>query len=364
MTPFEQFLCLFLILISGYISSSEIALFSLSRFQLRSIKEHLRPSVHQNIKRLLADPGGLLMTILVINEILNISLSTMITNAVAVSPHPDESSFFSFLPSWALHSLLGTLITAPLVLLACEITPKVIGARANQLVASLTADSLLLLYNFFKPIRILLGWLIFGRSRKRSRLTSEKITPSTKDEILKESDFLLMIEEGHRDGTIRENEVNLIKKVFELDHIRVSETLKPLSETVTISAQTTVKQALHFIRNQKYSRIPVISGTTPTKKVVGILYAKDLLLAKLDPELLELNITAIMRKPLFVSENIRLSSLFRRLKQERTHLAIIQKDHGIPLGIMTMSDVLEALFEDILEIDEKEDATNESRGSS
>lgn len=363
MSPIELFICVFLILISGYISSAEIALFSLSRFQLRSIKEHLRPSIHQNIKRLLGDPGGLLMTILVINEIINISLSAMITNAVAINPH-SENGFFSFLPSWALHSLLGTLITAPIVLFACEITPKVIGARANQLVASLTADSLLVLYNFFMPVRILLGRMIFGQSRKIKRINSEKTIVSTKDDILKESDFLLMLEEGHREGTIRENEVNLIKKVFELDHIRVSETLKPLSETVTISSQTTVKQALNFIRNQKYSRIPVISGSSPTKKIIGILYAKDLLLAKLDPELLELNITAIMRKPLFVSETIRLNSLFRRLKQERTHMAIIQKDHGIPIGIMTMSDVLETLFEDILEIDEKEDVTNEPRGSS
>lgn len=357
MTPFESFLCILLIFISGYISASEIALFSLSRFQLRSIKEHLRPSVHQKIKKLLSDPGGLLVTILVINEILNISLSAIITHAIAMNPQisDPQSGLGRFLPEWALTSILGTLITTPIVLFACEITPKVIGARANQLVASLTAQSLTLLYNFFKPVRILLGWLIFGRNNRKNKSFHKNEKAAAKDEILKESDFLLMLEEGHREGAIRENEVSLIKKVFELDNIRIIDAMKPLSETVTIPLNTSVRQALSIIRNQKYSRIPVISGTSATKKVVGILYSKDLLLAKLDSDLMSLNISAIMRKPLFVNESLRLNTLFRRLKQERTHMAIIQKDHGIPLGIITMSDLLESLFEDILDIDQKDE---------
>jgi len=354
MTPFELILCVGLILFSGYISSSEIALFSLSRFQIRSIKEHLRPSVHQNIKKLLSDPGGLLMTILVINEILNISVSAIITKAVAISPHSTSTSE-GWLPSWAIHSLLGTLITAPIILFACELTPKVIGARANQLVASLTAESLNLLYNFFKPVRAVLGRLIFGRSRNRLAARKKNSDGSLNDDIVKESDFLLMLEEGHREGTIGENELGLIKKVFDLDNIRISETMKPLSEAVTIPTQTTIKQALNLIRNQKYSRIPVLSSTSASKKVVGILYAKDLLLAKIDPELMQLNISAVMRKPLFVNGNLSMSTLFRRFKQERTHMAIIQNENGNHLGVITMGDLLETLFEDILETETKEE---------
>jgi putative hemolysin len=353
MSPFELILCLVLIFISGYISSSEIALFSLSRFQLRAIKEHLRPSVHQTIKRLLSDPGGLLVTILVLNELVNISLSAIITGSIASAQHADGALQLadSFLPSWAIHSLLGTLITAPIVLFFCEITPKVIGAKANQLIASLTVEPLSLLYSAFKPVRTTLGWILLKAFRLRNSGHPHRgMVEGSEENVVKEADFLMMLEEGHREGSIRENELGLIKKVFELDDTTVMESLKPISSVVTIPEQTTVRAALPLIRNQKYSRIPVINTS---KKVVGILYAKDLLRAKLDPELLELKISAIMRKPLMVNQNLRLNSLFRKFKRERTHLAVVQSDRGATLGIVTMGDVLDTLFEDLLDEEEE-----------
>ncbi|MGZ3709912.1 MAG: CNNM domain-containing protein, partial [Bdellovibrionota bacterium] len=80
MSSLELLICALLVAISAFMAASEIALFSLSRFQLRSLKEHFRPS-YRMIKDLLSDPGGLLITILVVNEVLNISLSALITSA-------------------------------------------------------------------------------------------------------------------------------------------------------------------------------------------------------------------------------------------------------------------------------------------
>jgi putative hemolysin len=354
MSPLELIFCLVLVFISGYISSSEIALFSLSRFQLRAIKEHLRPSVYQTVRKLLADPGGMLVTILVLNELVNISLSAIITGSVASVEHADPllETASTLLPSWAIHSLLGTLITAPIVLFFCEITPKVIGAKANQLIASLTAEPLGMLYTAFKPVRTALGWILLKAFRLRSGSHPHRsLAEGANERVVKESDFLLMLEEGHREGSIRENELGLIKKVFELDDTTVMDSLKPLAAVVTIPEQTTVKAALNLIRNQKYSRIPVVNAA---KKVVGILYAKDLLRAKLDPELLPLSISVVMRKPLFVNQQLRLNSLFRKFKRERTHLAVVQSDRGETLGIVTMGDVLDTLFEELL--DEEDEA--------
>src|SRR4051794_25548026 len=116
-------------------SGSEVALFSLSRFQLRSLKERTRSS-HRKIKALLSDPGGLLITILIVNETVNIALSALIAKAVAGT----RFSWFGLqhAPQWTIDTMLGILITTPLVLFIGEITPKVFAARANQLVASIT----------------------------------------------------------------------------------------------------------------------------------------------------------------------------------------------------------------------------------
>src|SRR5690606_21249484 len=113
---------------------------------------------------------------------------------------------------------------------------------------------------------------------------SGKESESKHDKILKESEFLLMLEEGHREGAIQEGELELIRNVFQLDDTTVREVYTPIYQTQTVSAHTTVKGALQAMRGEKHSRIPVISANR--KQVLGILFAKDLLRARMEPELL------------------------------------------------------------------------------
>ena len=358
MSSLELLTCAALIAISGMMSSSEVALFSLSRFQLRALKEHLEPAVHRRIKRLLSDPGGLLVVTLFVNEVINITLSGIITHSIARSGFA-ESRLVEWItfgaPRWVVDTVLGTIITAPVVLIACEVTPKVMGARFNQLVSGLTATPLTFFYEFLRPVRIALIRVInwASRSSGASSGSGQQLTHgdgSQQQGILKESDFLFMLEEGHREGAIHESELGLVRRVFELDDTPVSEILKPMAEVFTLPSHTTVRAALTAIRAQKYSRIPLIGQN---RRVVGVLYSKDIIRARLEPELMSSTVTAVMRKPLTVSSTLRLNALFRKLKQQRTHLAIVQDPDGLPQGVVTMSDVLEALFEDLLPDDEE-----------
>ena len=84
MTPIDLFLCIFLILLSSFLSASEVALFSLSRFQMRRLREHFRLAYFR-IKRILSDPPGLLLTILIANEIVNVTFSTIVANSIVKS---------------------------------------------------------------------------------------------------------------------------------------------------------------------------------------------------------------------------------------------------------------------------------------
>jgi putative hemolysin len=356
----ELLICAVLVLISAYLSSSEIALFSLSRFQLRSLKERFRAS-HRKIKRLLADPGGLLVTILVINEIVNIALSSIITGSIARNPKADFLQALP-IPVWALNTVLGLLITTPIVLFFCEITPKVVAARANRLIAPLTAGPLTVIYEIFKPVRLTLQFIVKRVARWTTR--QKKALPAsgqpnqedqTDPKLLRESDFMMMIEEGHKEGAIQQSELDLIKNVFELDDTTVGEVFTPLVQVQTLSEKTTLRNSLNTMRSQKYSRIPITAAnsTGSRRQVVGVLYSKDLLRAKLEPELMSLTVDTIMRRPLFVSPAIRLNALFRKFKQQKTHMGVVQGPGGEALGIVTMSDVLDALFEDLLPDEEE-----------
>ncbi len=333
MGPLEILIGLALISVSAFFSSSEIALFSLSRFQIRNLKDTFR-SGHRKVKRLLSDPSGLLITILVLNETVNISLSTLVTSYV--NHHPSLGPIHG-LPPWAANAIEGTLITSPLVLLFGEITPKTIAAAANQLITRLTVEPLALVYDAMAPIR----WLLKRLLKTISRIPSGESAPSN-SEILKEADFLMLVEEGRKEGTIQQSEFELIKKVFELDDTQVASIYTPLAQVQSLSAHTTLKTALSALRGQKYSRIPIT--TSDKKQVVGILYSKDLLRAKLETELLAKPISSLMRKPLFVNSKTRLNALFRKFKQYKNHMAVVQGQDGEALGIVTMSDVLETLL--------------------
>ncbi len=339
MSLIELLVCLFLILTSAFLSSSEIALFSLSRFQIRFLRDHVHSSTFRSIKRLTQDPGGLLITILVLNEIVNIGLSSLITKSIALqSGQPLDSRH------WVSDLLRGTGITTLIILLACEITPKVVGAKANQLISTVSAPPLSIIYDVMKPIRWLLKTLVSFTSRKLK--DDESGETSLKNSKLKESEFLLMVEEGHKEGAIHQSELELIQNVFEFDDSRVEEILTPLNQVHTLSMDTTVKAALSTRRSRRFSRIPI---TTPNRRqIVGILYTKDLLRAKLEQGMMTDPVSELMRKPLFVHPSMQLNALFRKFKQQRTHMAVVQKPTGETVGVVTMDDVLESLFGELL----------------
>lgn len=340
MAPLEFLAIAILASCSAFLSGSEIALFSLSRFQIRSLKERSH-SAYNTIRKLLADPSGILISILVLNEVINILMSSMIATLTIRSGlgHSLAEIFGHLkLEPWLADMVISTLLTAPIILLVCEITPKVVSTRANQLVAPLTARPMHWIYSACFPFRFLLGRLVRSISKTRQK----KLMP------LKEEEFMVMIEEGHEEGEIHESELELVRNVFELDDTAVSDVLTPMTRVATLPATTTIKQALAHLKKSHYSRIPVTRGNK--KHVVGILYRKDLLLSRFDAALRESDsIENLTRKPLMIHPQLKLNTVFRRLKQNRTHIACVENEKGDALGIVTMTDVLSAIFEDALE---------------
>lgn len=361
MEPLSTLLVLLLIAISGFLNGSEVALFSLSKIQLKTIREKFKPS-HRKIKKLLADPTGLLVSILVTSEVVNIALSTLISSAVS-SSHENPwlraitHGPLASLPLWAANVILGTLITSPLLLLFCEITPKIIAARVNTLIAPAVATPLTTLYKLMTPIRYGIRVVENGLKGLMPGTYGEGPLISTAAK-LREEDFINLVEEAQKEGTVQSTELGLIRNVFDLDDTPVSEITTPFSRVFMLPHTTTIQQALSSMKEgasgQRFSRIPVYGKAR--QEIVGILYSKDLLVARherVDPST---PISEIVWKPFTVSEKTQLNSLFRKMKRQRTHLAIVTDTHGVPIGIVTLNDVLEALLDELLIEDEPEEA--------
>ncbi len=334
MTALELLGCGALIGCSAFLSSAEVSLFSLSKFQLRSLRDRFKQA-HKTIKKLQADPGGVLITILVLNEIVNISLSTVLAGVVD-----------RWLPaskwSWMARTLAGIAVTMPLLLFFCEVTPKTVGVRGNTIIAPLTSRPLHLLYTFMKPVRVVINWFIRTLTRRH------KVDRSAHaGSLIREADFLVMAEEGQKEGAIQRNELELIRNVFNLDNTEVRELMTPIHQFPSLLEDVNVEQAISAIRQNKLPRVPVLSRDR--RRVVGIVYLKDLLRARLNPALGQAPIGEIMMsEPIVVPSTLRVNRLFKQLRQSKTHIAVIEGAGGIVAGILTLDQILDELLEELM----------------
>lgn len=353
---FELALIAALVSFAGFLSASEVALFSLSRFQMRYLRETSR-AVHRRIKTLLSDPAGLLITVLVANEVANILISSIIAEGIAHRWLTGGSRIVDYLPSrWTLHwpewlgqSVEGLLISTPLILIFCEMTPKALGTRMNQIIAPLVVRPTDWLYRAFAPLRKLIEKIINVILRG---VTPQELGAEGQQEILKEDEFLVLVEQGQKEGSINQTEVDLIKNVFNLDDTRVRDVYTPLSRAFTLHNKMKMNDILNALKHRVHSRVPVLDSQT--REVVGILYKKDIIFDRLEKDISTLSVDEYLRKPYFVSASMQLNTLFRQMRNQKNHIAIVQDDKtGKSIGLVTMRDVLYELFDEYFPEKEK-----------
>ncbi len=317
-------LLLILLFLSGFFSSAETALFSISQTRARHLaKEKIRS--HQLIKRMKDDPHKLLTTILIGNNVVNVAASAIATSLTI---------------QWSASYAVGvsTGIMTFLILVFGEVIPKSFATRNNILMAKLTIFPIYWLSIIFYPIILFLNFIprITGRMSK---------TPSATEEEL-----ITFVEVVEEQGEIKEEEREMIHNVFELDDTSASEILTPRADMFAVDADAPLN--LKAIAESGFTRIPVIEGDMD--HIVGILNIKDIFMhqAKSDKPV---DVRAIMRPPYFVPENKKLDSLLHQFKARKDHIAIVVDEHGGVSGLITMEDALEELVGDIRDETDKEE---------
>jgi len=312
----DQIVLLFVLLfLSGFFSSAETALFSISKSRARHLAKEAGRS-NQLIFRMKQNPHRLLTTILIGNNIVNVGAAALATS-IAIGAFPN----------YALG--LATGVMTFLIVVFGEVLPKSIATRNNVLIARITIRPIYWLSILFFPIIKFLDFIprITGRIKK---------TPSVTEEEL-----MTFVEAVEEEGEIKEEEKELIENIFEFDDTKASEIMTPRGDMYVIEADQELK--LDEIVKSGNSRIPVIEGDID--HVIGILNIKDLFLhyASNNP----IDIRKIMREPYFVPENKKLDSLLGQFKKRKTHMAIVVDEYGGVSGLITLEDALEEIVGEI-----------------
>jgi CBS domain containing-hemolysin-like protein len=315
----DQFVVLFiLLLLSGFFSSAETALFSISKARAIHLAKQKGPA-NKLIKKMKADPHRLLSTILIGNNLVNVGASAIAT-AITID-------------LFASHAVgIATGVMTFLILIFGEIFPKSIATRNNILIARLVIFPLYWLSILFTPLIIFLNFIpkLTGKIHKKPIVTEEELMT-----------FVEVVEE---EGGIEEEEKELIENIFEFDDTNASEIMAPRADMFVIDVNEELK--LEEIVKSGFTRIPVIDGEID--HVVGILNIKDLLTHQATSDT-AIDVRRIMREPYFVPENKKLDNLLQQFKKRKQHMAIVVDEHGGVSGLITLEDALEEIVGEIID---------------
>ena len=312
------------LLLSGFFSSSEAALFSLTSLHLHKMKEDRFP-FFACVESLLQTPRRLLITILAGNEAVNIILSA-VTTALFISFFGEKGG------------LLTIAVATPVLMLFGEAIPKIVGKTYSMRVSSMVSPFMLLVQKVEFPI----VWAL-------ERLSGHILRPLRKkgdegENAVMEEEFRSLVDAGHQEGIIAEDQRDLIHRVFDLADTPVEDIMTPRVDMFCLPVSSSPQALRREIIEQGYSRVPMY-GTGPDD-IVGVLYARDLLGLMAEGKAL-VSIDSILRKPYFVPEERSADQVLRDFQKRNAHVAIVVDEYGGISGLVTMEDILEALFGDI-----------------
>jgi putative hemolysin len=321
-------LALFVILMgfSGFFSSAETSLFSLSKIQL----EQMRRDGHANlgrIERLLSQPRRLIVTILIGNEFVNVAAS-VISAAIVIQLLGAENKF------------INLFVMVPILLLVGEITPKTLAIRNNVAFAAFQSKYISLFADLISPLRWLVRHaadrvttLIVGRERSRANIVTEDMVRTLAREAVGE-------------GVLNPVEARYIDHIFEFGDKTVEDVMTPRSNVFFIPADMALGEMLQELRRTRRTKVPVFHEHR--NNILGILYARDLLGMEPD-ELSRLDVSKrqLLRPPYFVPETKLAAELFHTFRKRKLSLALVVDEYGGVTGLVSMEDLLECIFGDL-----------------
>ena len=316
-----------LLFLSGFFSCAEIVMMSLPIRRVRQLNNQDIKNADR-LEKLLEHPHTLLQTILIGNNLANISTASIAT-ALAIEMFGNSGIG------------IATGITTFLVLMFGEIVPKSIGVNNKEAIALAITPIMLILTKVFKPIIIVINKLAKIFTRFFGKAETEQVTEEEINELIKE---------GEEVGSIKSREREIIENVFRFDDMTADEVMTPRLDVVCLDVNNQLIDVLDQIIEQGFSRFPVHDGNKDDIK--GVLLLKDVLNSlgkKVNPKLSEIMVPAF-----FVPENRNLDSLLKEFQHKKNPFAIVIDEHGLFIGIVTIEDLLEELVGEIYDEDDAE----------
>ena len=320
---------LLLVVLSAGFSAAETAFTSLNKNRLKVMEKQGNRRAKQALK-LFDNYSSLLSTVLVGNNIVNITLAGMSTLL-----------FIEFMG--AKGSTVSTIVITIIVLVFCEVSPKSFAKERAESVALALTPALIFLNKLFYPI----NWLF----EKWKLLLSRKIKHETLPLGTTDDEILSILDEATDQGSIDSVESDLIRNAIEFNDRRISDILVPRTQIKAINRDASIEEITEVFMESEFSRLPVYDENLDD--IIGVLHYKDFMShVRIQHESVIDNIQPV----LFVAPGRRIHDVLQTLQKNKRHIAIVTDEYGGTMGLITMEDILEELvgeiFDETDEVDE------------
>ena len=322
-----------LVVFSAFFSASETAFTSFNRAKMKSLASEGNKRAAKALK-LSENYDKLLSTILVGNNIVNISLSSIATVwFVALFVDPPLSNYAA---------AISTAVTTVVVLIFGEITPKSLAKEHAESFAMAITPVLRLLVILLTPINcIFMLW--------KKILT--KVFKAKAVDTVTEGELLTLVDEAHEDGSIDEYDKELIENIFDFDDLCAGEIATHRTELTLLDSADDMEEWDKVIVNSRYSRYPIYGESVDD--IIGILDARSYL--RLEDKSRENVMATVVSPAYFVPEAVKADVLFKNMREHKESLAIVLDEYGGLYGIVTTTDLVECLVGEFTQPDDDEE---------
>lgn len=329
---FTIVICVVLLMLSAFFSSTETAFSSVSKVRLKTLADNGNKKA-QTALYVSERYSKALTTILVGNNIVNIANSALAT------------VFFVRLLGDAQGSVISTIVITIVVLIFGEVLPKNIAIGKAESICMTFAPLLKFLMVILTPISIVLMGInkLYEKIAKKENAFEPSVT---------EDELKYIIESIEEEGVLEQQESELVQSALEFDEKTAEEILTPRVDMAAIDIDDPIEEITEFVLKERYSRIPVYRDNID--KIIGVLHTRDYLEVLINSKE-KPNIEAMLQPAHFIYKTKKLSALLADFKYNKIHLAVVTDDYGGILGIVTMEDLLEQIVGEIWDEDEEEE---------
>lgn len=336
-----------LIGLNAFFAASEIAFISLNDNKIEKQAKEGNKKAKQ-IQKMLENPSKFLSTIQIGITLVGFLSSAFASDAFANMLAPILNDLIPIgIGVWkSISIILITIILSFFTIIFGELVPKRLAMKNYEKIAFGTIG-------IIRAISVLTSPFVKFLTATTNAISKLFGVSENDEEIVTEEEIKMMVDQGEENGTIEEEEKELINNVFEFNDITVSEIMTHRTDMFAVDINMSPEELLEEIIKDdcKHSRIPVYDETID--EIKGVLYVKDII-KNINKKTFK--IKNIMKEAYFVSQNKLINELFKELQKNKKHIAIIVDEYGGTAGLITMEDILEEIVGDIFdEYDEIEE---------